>query len=102
MPSITTEARNQLSPLLSHLCESLREDGHATRSAVFERIRRQLDTAYTDDALTEPLLRLTSFCALRQDNDPSSDPLIRLVLERVERLQGALASVQNPAFEKRH
>lgn len=94
MPPITTEARNQLSPLLDHLCQQLREDGHATRSAVFNRIRQQLDRADTDSALNEPLLRLTSFCALRRDNDPNVDPVIALVLERVERLQGALVQVQ--------
>ena len=90
MPSITTEARNQLSPLLTHLCQSLREDGQATRSAVFERIHRQLENADTNAALLEPLLRITSFCTLTQDRDLSSDPLIRLVLERVARLHGAI------------
>lgn len=92
MPPTATDARNQLSPLLGHLCQSLRAAGKTTRSAVFERLRRQLDRADDSTDVSASLLRLTSFCALRQERDPTeeTDALIELLLRRVERLQSQI------------
>lgn len=90
---LATEARNQLCPLLEHLQRELRAEGRDTRCAVFARIQRQLDGAQDAQTLAEPLLRLTSYCALN-GRLVGNEPLIQLVLQRVARLQGQLRNAR--------
>lgn len=90
---LATQARNQLCPLLEHLQRELRAEGRDTRCAVFARIQRQLDGAQDAQTLAEPLLRLTSYCALN-GRLASQEPLIELVLQRVASLQGQLRSAR--------
>lgn len=88
----TTEARNQISPLLDRLIHQLDEEGSATQRAFFDRIRRSLDHARYDLELATSIRELTSSTAVgfRFSND--ADVLIARIVEKAEELAEELTA----------
>ena len=88
----TTEARNQISPLLDRLIRQLDEEGSATQRAFFDRIRRSLDHARYDLELATSIRELSSSTAVgfRFSND--ADVLMARILEKAEELARELSA----------
>ena len=88
----TTEARNQISPLLERLIHQLDAEGSATQRRFFDRIRRSLEHARYDAELVTSIRELTSSAAVGFRFSSDADVLIARILEKAEELAEELTA----------
>lgn len=94
----TTQARNQIGPLLDQLINQLDVEGSATQRAYFARIRRSLYGARHSWDLATPIRELATTTAVGFKFSNDADALIHRILEKAE----ALANEQDYPPAPRH
>lgn len=94
----TTEARNEIGPLLDRLISQLDHEGSATQRAYFARIRRSLYGARHDWDLATPIRELSTSIAVGFKFSTDADVLIARILEKA----AALAAELDEQFTTRH
>ena len=86
----TTEARNEIGPLLDRLISQLDVEGSATQCAYFARIRRSLYGARHDWDLATPIRELTTTTAVGFKFSHDADALINRILAKADALADEL------------
>ncbi len=86
----TTEARNQIGPLLDQLIYQLDAEGSATQRAYFARIRRTLYGAKHSWDLATPIRELVTTTAVGFKFSHDADALIHRILEKADALAAEL------------
>ena len=89
----TTQARNQIGPLLEALITQLEAEGSATQRAYFNRIRHTLDQARDDLELANPIMALSTSTAVGFTFSSDADVLIMRILEKAEQVAKELEAV---------
>ncbi len=86
----TTEARNEIGPLLDQLIRQLDVEGSATQRSFFARIRRSLLHARHDVDLATPIMELSTTPIVGFSFSNAADALISRILEKAEQLADEL------------
>lgn len=86
----STEARNEIGPLLDQLIRQLDVEGSATQRSFFARIRRSLQHARHDVDLATPILELSTSPMVGFRFSSDADALINRILEKAEQLADEL------------
>lgn len=84
-------AREELSPLLSMICESAEEDGSSEQQAFFASIKRSIDHATVAEDLADPFMALSTSAFLGFHYSSHVTLLLDLALERAQRLSEVLS-----------
>ena len=78
----STQARNELAPLLEQLVQQLGKEGRTTHRAYFDRIRRSLNRAQDEVMLASPIIALSSSKAVGIELSADAALLHQRIIEK--------------------